>query len=93
MQLWTGLVHLQDFAVEVRAVESDDCLFCFGIGLHLDESESSGQTSPAVSHHLEPLNRAVLFKYGSNVLFGNARTEVPNKDVVHNSSFQWAEAH
>ena len=42
MQLWTGLVHLQCLAVEIRAVESDDCLCCFSIGLHLNESESSG---------------------------------------------------
>jgi hypothetical protein len=30
------LVYLQDFAFEVRAVESDDSLRCFDIGLHLE---------------------------------------------------------
>ena len=62
MQLWTGFVYLQDLDVQVRAVESDDGLRCFGIGLHLNEAESSGQTSPAVSHHLIPPNYAVLVK-------------------------------
>lgn len=85
VQLGTGLVHLQGFAVEGRAVESDDCLFRFGIGFHLNESEASGETSPVISHDLEPLNSAVLLKYGSNVLSGHARTEISNKNVVHNA--------
>jgi hypothetical protein len=42
MKLWTGSAHFQDLAVQVRAVESDDCHFRFGIGLHLNKSESSG---------------------------------------------------
>jgi hypothetical protein len=62
MKLRTGLVHLQDFSVEVGAVECTDCHFRFGIGLHLNESKPSGLTSTPVSHHLEPLNGTVLFK-------------------------------
>ena len=92
VQLGTGLVHLQGFAVEGRAVESGDCLFRFGVGFHLNESEASGETSPVISHDLETLDSAVLLKYGSNVLSRHARTEVSYKNVVHNASFHRAEA-
>ena len=71
MQLWTGVVHLQDLAIEVRTVESGDGLFRLGIGLHFNKPEASGQTSPAISHHFGPSNRSVLLKYGTDVLFGD----------------------
>jgi len=93
MQLWPGWVHLQGFAVEVGAVENDDRLFSLGIGLHLNESEASGQAGPAIRHHLGPLDCAVRLKKGSNVPFGNVWIEIPNEDVVHrDGSFYRAEA-
>jgi hypothetical protein len=78
MQLWTGVVHLQEFAVEVRTVESDDGFFRLGISPHLNKPEASGKTSKAISHHFRPPNRSVLLKYGSNVQFGNVWIQVPN---------------
>jgi hypothetical protein len=87
MKLWAGWAHFQDFAVQVRAVESDDGHFRFGIGLHLNKSESSGQTSRAIGHHFEPLHSAVFFKQRPDVPFGYVQTEVPNKNVIHNLPF------
>ena len=87
MKLGAGLAHFQNLAVQVRTVESDDSHFRFGIGLHLNKSESSGQTSPAIGHHLEPRHFAVLFKQRPDVLLGCIQTEVPNKNVIHKLPF------
>ena len=48
--------------MEIRPVESDDGVSGFGICLHLNKAEASGETRRPVGHDLEPLNRAVLFK-------------------------------
>jgi len=74
MQLRTGLSHLQRLAAKFRAVESADCDWCSAIDLHLNESEPSRKSSPPVSHQFGPLNSAMLFEKGTDVLLGNAWT-------------------
>jgi hypothetical protein len=83
MQLWTGLVDFQGFAVEVGAVQGDNCLSRCGVVPHLNKSEASRHAGPVVGHYFQPPNRAVPSKYGPNVLFGDARTEISNEGIVH----------
>jgi hypothetical protein len=83
VHLRAGRAHLENLALELAAVEGDDRLFGFGVIGHLDKREPSYQPRPPVGHHFETLNRSMTDKYGSNLIFGNARTEVSDANVVH----------
>src|SRR5579863_1554549 len=83
MQLRTGWVHVNQSAVEFRAVEGYDCLFRVGIIRHLDERKASGLARLPVGHEPEPVNSPMFFKDTSDVLLGSFRTEVAYEDIIH----------
>jgi hypothetical protein len=73
-----GLIHLQDIAIEVRAVESGDCLFRFWAGPHLLISSSSLNPKPLdAAERIESLfpSYRIKLKVGLS-FFGSTDTRI-----------------
>lgn len=84
MKLGTGCTNPYRSAAQFRAVCCSYRSFRFSVISHLEKRKASGLVCFEIGHHLEPLDCAVLFKYGTNVLFRCAGTKVSNKNIVHN---------
>src|SRR5207302_114469 len=84
VRLWTSFVDVHGSAVEIRAVESIDRFFPFGIVGHLDETKSAGLPRISIGNDVHAAYDAVSFKEGPDCVFGRPKTQVPHKDVFHN---------
>jgi hypothetical protein len=89
MNLRTGRTHFYRSAAQFRAVYRSYRPLRFSVAAHLDKRKASRLIRFEIGHHLEPLDFAVLFKYGTNILFSSAGIEVSNKNVIHNGAFPY----
>ncbi len=93
---FTGLsfVDSQPTAIVILVVQSTNCFLSFGVGAHLDESESTATTRFAIRGDLSALNAAKLRKQLFQVCARDLKREIPDIELfTHRNAPEFRREH
>jgi hypothetical protein len=79
----TGFIDVQRSAVNIRPVQSTNCLIGLACIAHFDKCKTSRLSRVTTCHDVHAINGAVGFKQPTDLLFSSPETEISYKDILH----------